>query len=92
MISDIQQDATGRMDKSIEALKKGFKKIRTGRAHPSLLDQVVVSYYGADTPLSQVANVTVDDSRTLAVAPWEKSMRPSRGRCGRPRQPVVRPP
>jgi len=74
MISDIQQDATERMAKSIEALKKGFTKIRTGRAHPSLLDQVVVSYYGADTPLSQVANVTIDDSRTLAVTPWEKSL------------------
>ncbi|GFO71332.1 ribosome recycling factor [Bathymodiolus japonicus methanotrophic gill symbiont] len=74
MISDIQQDASSRMDKSIEALKKSFTKIRTGRAHPSLLDQVVVSYYGADTPLSQVANVTVDDSRTLAVTPWEKSL------------------
>ena len=74
MISDIQQDASSRMDKSIEALKKSFTKIRTGRAHPSLLDQVVVSYYGADTPLSQVANVAVDDSRTLAVTPWEKSL------------------
>ena len=74
MISDIQQDASGKMVKSIEALKKGFSKIRTGRAHPSLLDQVVVSYYGSDTPLSQVASVTIDDSRTLAVTPWEKSL------------------
>ena len=74
MIDDIQQDASGRMGKSIDALKKSFTKIRTGRAHPSLLDQVVVSYYGADTPLSQVANVAVDDSRTLSVTPWEKSM------------------
>lgn len=74
MINDIQQDASGKMDKSIEALKKSFTKIRTGRAHPSLLDQIVVSYYGADTPLSQVANVTIDDSRTLAVTPWEKSL------------------
>lgn len=74
MIGDIQQDASGRMGKSIDALKKSFTKIRTSRAHPSLLDQVVVSYYGADTPLSQVANVAVDDSRTLSVTPWEKSM------------------
>ena len=74
MIDDIQQDASGRMGKSIDALKKSFTKIRTGRAHPSLLDQVVVSYYGADTPLSQDANVAVDDSRTLSVTPWEKSM------------------
>ncbi len=74
MISDIQQDASARMAKSIEALKKAFSKIRTGRAHPSLLDQIMVSYYGSDTPLSQVANVTVEDSRTLKVTPWEKNM------------------
>jgi len=74
MINDIQQDASVRMGKSVEALQKAFTKIRTGRAHPSLLDQVVVSYYGADTPLSQVANVTVEDSRTLKVSPWEKDM------------------
>ncbi len=74
MISDIQQDASARMAKSIEALKKAFRKIRTGRAHPSLLDQIMVSYYGSDTPLSQVANVTVEDSRTLKVTPWEKNM------------------
>ena len=74
MTNDIEQDAASRMGKSIEALKKGFTKIRTGRAHPSLLDQVVVSYYGADTPLSQVANVSIDDARTLAVTPWERSM------------------
>lgn len=74
MISDIQQDAATRMGKSIEALKKEFSKIRTGRAHPSLLDQITVSYYGSDTPLSQVANVAVEDARTLTVTPWEKPM------------------
>jgi len=74
MISDIQQDASVRMGKSVEALQKAFTKIRTGRAHPSLLDQILVSYYGADTPLSQVANVSVEDSRTLKVSPWEKDM------------------
>lgn len=74
MINDIQQDASIRMGKSVEALQKAFTKIRTGRAHPSLLDQIVVSYYGSDTPLSQVANVTVEDSRTLKVTPWEKDM------------------
>ncbi len=74
MISDIQQDASVRMTKSVEALQKAFTKIRTGRAHPSLLDQVTVSYYGADTALSQVANVSVEDSRTLKVTPWEKDM------------------
>ena len=74
MISDIQQDASVRMGKSVEALQKAFTKIRTGRAHPSLLDQITVSYYGADTPLSQVANVSVEDARTLKVSPWEKDM------------------
>ena len=74
MISDIQQDASARMAKSIEALQKAFRKIRTGRAHPSLLDQITVSYYGSDSPLSQVANVSVEDSRPLKVTPWEKSM------------------
>ncbi|MCQ8181284.1 ribosome recycling factor [Methylomonas sp. SURF-1] len=74
MISDIQQDAAARMAKSIEALQKAFTKIRTGRAHPSLLDQITVSYYGSESPLSQVANVTVEDARTLKVVPWEKSM------------------
>ncbi len=74
MISDIQQDASIRMGKSVEALKQEFAKIRTGRAHPSLLDQITVSYYGSETPLSQVANVAIEDSRTLTVTPWEKSM------------------
>jgi len=74
MISDIQQDAAIRMGKSVEALQKAFTKIRTGRAHPSLLDQISVSYYGSETPLSQVANVSVEDSRTLKVSPWEKDL------------------
>ncbi|NBV75341.1 MAG: ribosome recycling factor [Methylococcaceae bacterium] len=74
MISDIQQDASARMVKSIEALQKAFTKIRTGRAHPSLLDQITVSYYGQDSQLSQVANVSVEDSRTLKVVPWEKNL------------------
>lgn len=74
MINDIQQDASARMAKSIEALKNTFSKIRTGRAHPSLLEQIMVSYYGTDTPLSQVANIATEDSRTLKVTPWEKPM------------------
>ena len=74
MISDIQQDAAARMAKSIEALQKAFTKIRTGRAHPSLLDQISVSYYGSESALSQVANVSVEDARTLKVVPWEKGM------------------
>ncbi len=74
MISDIQQDAATRMSKSIEALKHEFSKIRTGRAHPSLLDQISVSYYGSESALSQVANIAVEDARTLTITPWEKGM------------------
>ncbi len=74
MINDIQKDATTRMGKSIESLKHEFSKIRTGRAHPSLLDQINVSYYGTETALSQVANIAVEDARTLSITPWEKPM------------------
>ncbi len=74
MISDIQQDASTRMAKSIEALKLEFAKIRTGRAHPSLLDQISVSYYGNESPISQIASIIVEDARTLTVTPWEKTM------------------
>ncbi len=62
------------MKKSIEALKHEFAKIRTGRAHPSLLDHIMVSYYGNEVPLTQTANVAVEDARTLTVTPWERSM------------------
>nr|WP_218781871.1 ribosome recycling factor [Chromohalobacter salexigens] len=64
------------MKKSVEALNANFHKIRTGRAHPSLLDAVTVEYYGSEMPLNQVASVNVEDARTLAVVPWEKSMVP----------------
>jgi ribosome recycling factor len=74
MIGDIQQEAASRMKKSVEALKHELSKIRTGRAHPSLLDQLTVSYYGVDTPLKQVANVAVEDSRTLTVTPYERNI------------------
>lgn len=74
MIDDIQKRATERMGKSIEALKHELAKIRTGRAHPSLLDHVTVSYYGNDVPLSQAANIAVEDARTLTVTPWERTM------------------
>lgn len=74
MISDIHQDASTRMGKSIEVLKHEFSKIRTGRAHPSLLDQISVSYYGTESLLSQIANIAVEDARTLTITPWEKSM------------------
>jgi len=74
MIEDIQKRASERMGKSIESLKHELAKIRTGRAHPSLLDHVTVSYYGNEVPLSQTANITAEDSRTLAVTPWERTM------------------
>ena len=74
MINDIHQNASARMAKSIEAIKHEFSKIRTGRAHPSLLDQVTVSYYGTESSVSQVANVAVEDARTLTITPWEKGM------------------
>jgi ribosome recycling factor len=74
VIADILSDAETRMGKSVDSLRNELVKIRTGRAHPSLLDQIMVDYYGTDTPINQVANVTVEDSRTLAVAPWEKQM------------------
>ena len=76
MISDIKKDAETRMKKSLEALDTAFKKIRTGRAHPSILDGVMVPYYGTDTPLKQVANVNVEDARTLAITAWEKDLIP----------------
>jgi ribosome recycling factor len=74
MIAEIKKDAEERMKKTIETLKGEFIKIRTGRAHTSLLDHVSVSYYGSPMPLTQVANVTVLDNRTLGVTPWEKNM------------------
>lgn len=74
MIEDIKKDAGERMDKSIAALRQELTKLRTGRAHTSLLDHVMVDYYGTATPLNQVSNVNVEDSRTLTVSPWEKSL------------------
>lgn len=74
MLTDIKKDAKQRMGKSIESLKQAFSKIRTGRAHTSLLDHIKVDYYGNEVPLSQVANVTVADARMLQVTPWEKNM------------------
>jgi len=74
MIEDIKKDAADRMQKSVVALTNSMAKIRAGRAHTSLLDQVMVPYYGSDVALSQVANVGIEDSRTLTVTPWEKPM------------------
>jgi ribosome recycling factor len=76
MIEDIKQDAEERMDKSLLALDAAFARIRTGRAHPSLLDGISVNYYGTDTPLNQLANITVEDARTLVISPWEKPIIP----------------
>ena len=73
MLDEIELDAEQRMEKSISALKSQFSKIRTGRAHPSLLDSINVSYYGADTPLRQLANVVAEDNRTLALTVFDKS-------------------
>ena len=74
MINEIKQEAQERMKKTLESLDHAFAKIRTGRAHPSILDSVMVSYYGSDTPLRQVANVIAEDSRTLALTVFDKSM------------------
>ena len=74
MLVEIEQDASKRMAKSVESLKNDLVKIRTGRAHPSLLDHVVVEYYGSDVPISQVANIGIADARTLTVTAWEKDM------------------
>ena len=74
MIEDIKIEAGERMEKSLDALAQNFNKIRTGRAHPSILDGLRVEYYGSETPLSQVANVNVEDARTLSLTVWDKSM------------------
>ena len=76
MIEDFKKDAEQRMAKTVEALGVAFNKIRTGRAHPSLLNGLTVDYYGVNTPLSQAASVTIEDSRTLSVSPYEKSLVP----------------
>lgn len=73
-IADIKKTAEDKMHKSVEAFKHELTKIRTGRAHPGILDQVQVDYYGSMVPVSQVANVTLLDARTISVQPWEKGM------------------
>ena len=74
MLEEIKKDARIRMNKSLEALRKELAKIRTGRAHPSLLEHVHVDYYGSQVPISQAASVAVEDARTLAVTAWDKTM------------------
>ncbi|CAA0123868.1 Ribosome-recycling factor [Halioglobus japonicus] len=77
MINDIKNEASERMAKSLEALSHNFNKIRTGRAHPSLLDGLRIEYYGSDTPLNQVANISVEDARTLSLSVWDRTMIPA---------------
>ena len=74
MINDLKKDCEVRMKKSLDSLEHGFSRVRTGRAHPAMLKDIMVPYYGTDTPLMQVANVNVEDSRTLLVQPYERSM------------------
>lgn len=74
MIEEVIKDSGERMEKSLHSLEMAFNKIRTGRAHPGILDGVMVSYYGSDTPLNQLANITVEESRLLVVAPWERPL------------------
>src|SRR5262245_55744898 len=74
MIADIKKDAEQRMVKAVTAFSQGLKKLRTGRAHTSLLEHIQVDYYGSHVPLSQTANVAVEDARTLSVTPWEQKM------------------
>lgn len=74
MINEVKQDALTRMKKSIEAFEAELTKIRTGRAHVSLLNHITVDFYGSEVPIGQAANLSVEDARTLAVTPWDKSM------------------
>ncbi len=74
MLNEIQQNSQNKMNKSINSLKNAFSKIRASRAHPSLLEQIHINYYGSMVPLSQVANIITEDSRTLKASPWEKDM------------------
>ena len=74
MLDEIKKDASNRMDKSVASLQQELTKVRTGRAHTSLLDHIKVEYYGSQVPLNQVSNVNIEDSRTLVVTPWEKDM------------------
>lgn len=74
MLDDLKKDAADRMQKCVQALRNELKRLRTGRAHTSLLEHIRVDYYGSEMPLNQVANVAAEDARTLTVTPWEKNM------------------
>ena len=76
MIKEIIDDAEKRMEKSLNSLEVAFEKIRTGRAHPSLLDGIIISYFGTDTPINQIANISVEEARSLIISPWEKQLIP----------------
>src|SRR4029450_4404248 len=74
MLEDLKKDATERMQKCVLSLRNELKRLRTGRAHPGLVEHLRVDYYGSEVPLQQVANVAVEDARTLTITPWEKNM------------------
>lgn len=74
MINDLKKDCEVRMRKSLDSLDQAFMKVRTGRAHPAILKDIQVSYYGSDTPLNQVANISIEDARTLLVQPFDRTM------------------
>lgn len=74
MLDDLKKDATARMHKCVQSFQADLKKLRTGRAHPSLIEHLKVEYYGSDVPLQQVANIAVEDARTLVVSPFDKSV------------------
>ena len=75
-MENLIQDVSSKMDKSLAALKNAFNKIRTGRANPSLLDNVTIDYYGNQTPLNQTSNISVEEGRSLVISPWDKTMIP----------------
>ncbi|MFI4913922.1 MAG: ribosome recycling factor, partial [Steroidobacterales bacterium] len=74
MLDDLKKDAAGRMQKCVQSFQADLKKLRTGRAHPSLIEHLKVDYYGSEVPLQQVASISIEDARTLVVSPWEKGM------------------
>ena len=74
MMEDIKKDAVSRMQKCVQVFHADLKKLRTGRAHPSLVEHLKVDYYGSEVPLQQVANISIEDARTIVVSPWEKTM------------------
>src|ERR1700685_1155973 len=74
MLDDLKKGAAARMQKCVQIFQADLKKLRTGRAHPSLIEHLKVDYYGSDVPLQQVASISIEDARTLVVSPWEKAM------------------